>query len=268
MLSLPISDDVRGILEQCSMTADRVYLPQIQLERTLYVAVDKILHAAGGKWNRSLQCHVFLRDPRPILLPGLATGTMSNVQQQLQAFYTPPAVAQRMIAVADINPDDDILEPSAGMGALAYAASTIVPKQQIWCVDTDDVACAALAKAGFIHVFQCDFLTCHGFATQGSPHEVHDGLFDIVLMNPPFINGQDMAHIQHAHTFLKPSGVLVSIIPSMTGRKTRTKMEKAFHTFLATHLEERIDIPGGSFADSGTQVSTSLIVLRAPRYRT
>ena len=247
---LILSSDVQNVLQRCAITEERVYLPQEQLPRPLYVAVDKALRAAGGKWNKHLQCHVFSRDPRVTLLPGIGTGSVHKVQQQLQSFYTPPALAARVIALAHLEPGMCVLEPSAGMGALALEAAKTVPKTQIWCVDSDPLACTALRDHGFAYVVEQDFL-------QWKP----DLQFDRVILNPPFVKGADMTHIQHAHQLLVPGGRLVAIVPAMTGKKTRKNTEKAFIQFLDQYLTQRIEVPAGAFAASGTQVATSILVL-------
>lgn len=249
---LILSAEVRQVLARSAFTEDRVYLPQEQLGRPLYVAVDKAIRAAGGKWNKALQCHCFTRDPRQTLAPYLDAEAVPKIQQQLQSFYTPPALAAQVVALAELEPWMTVLEPSAGMGALALEAATVVPKRQITCVDSDAVAYAALTTAGFPVVQQQDFLAW-------TWHE----LYDRVMMNPPFANGQDMAHIQHAHSFLRHDGILVAIVPAMTGKKTRKHAEKAFHQFLDQYLVQRIEVPAGAFADAGTQVATSLLVLHA-----
>ena len=248
--TLVLVPEVQAILAQCALTEDRVYLPQQQLPRPLYVAVDQALRAAGGKWNKHLQCHVFDRDPRQTLQPYLATGTVPRIQQELQSFYTPPAVAEQLLGLAALAPDDFVLEPSAGMGALALAAATIVPQAHIFCVDIDDLACTVLKNAGFAFTYHENFLTWRV-----------EQRFDVVLMNPPFANGADMAHIQHAHTFLRPGGRLISVIPAMTGKKSRKNTEKAFNAFLEQHLQQRIELPVASFSVAGTKVAVSILVL-------
>ena len=426
---LILSSDVQDVLQRCAITEERVYLPQEQLPRPLYVAVDKALRAAGGKWNKHLQCHVFTRDPRVTLLPGIGTGSVPKVQQQLQSFYTPPALAAKVVALAELEPGMCILEPSAGMGALALEAAKTVPTTQIWCVDSDPLACTVLRDHGFAYVVEQDFLSCipvckpiiddssiqkgeeiwkpvKGFeehysvstwgrlkrlktikrykagdivnggvrvdgyinvtlckngekisrllhqivaetflgqCPQGMQvnHKHSDGdksrnwlsnleylsskennadqrvkrpatyaakisqidadtirkrvlngeskrilsveygislgninyillgktwqkelpFFDRVILNPPFVKGADMTHIQHAHQFLLPGGRLVAIVPAMTGKKTRKNTEKAFLQFLDQYQSYRIEVPAGTFAASGTQVATSLLVL-------
>ena len=40
----------------------------------------------------------------------------------------------------------------------------------------------------------------------------HAGEYDRIIMNPPFENGQDIDHLQHAYSLLKPGGRVVSIM--------------------------------------------------------
>ena len=250
--TLILTEDVRQVLARSAITENRVYLPQEQLARPLYMAVDKVLRAAGGKWNKTLQCHCFPRDPHQTLEPYLTTGAVPRIQQQLQSFYTPPALAAKVVALAELEPGMCVLEPSAGMGALALEAAETVPKTQILCVDSDPLACTVLRNHGFAYVVEHNFLQWESNLR-----------FDRVILNPPFANGQDMAHIHHAHQFLAEDGRLVAIVPAMTGKKTRKHTEKAFNQFLAQYLVQRIEIPAGAFADTGTQVATSLLVLHS-----
>ena len=46
-----ITDEVRAVLEAASITATSVKLNG-QVDRALYVAVNKVLVGAGGKWDR------------------------------------------------------------------------------------------------------------------------------------------------------------------------------------------------------------------------
>jgi hypothetical protein len=39
------------------------------------------------------------------------------------------------------------------------------------------------------------------------------GLFERILMNPPFSDSRWIAHFQHAMRFLKPGGRLIAILP-------------------------------------------------------
>jgi hypothetical protein len=70
-------------------------------------------------------------------------------------------------------------------------------------------------------------------------------------MNPPFANGSDIQHIQHALTFLEPGGRLVALVAN--GPRQREK--------LMPLASEWIDLPAGSFADQGTSVNVAIVVI-------
>ena len=249
-----VTEDVRAVLARATITADRVVLPPGQLDRKLYERVNKALEGAGGKWNRSAKAHVFERDPREALGLMNETGEVVNVKQALQAFYTPDALADRVAALADLQPGMRVLEPSCGDGALVRAVLRHQPKiGSIHVIDIDTSAWSkvcALTQAGS----SGDFL-------QITPAEI--GLFDAIVMNPPFTKGQDMAHVLHAWTFLKPGGRLVAI--TAPGWKYRVqKSAVAFREFVDEHSEHVEDVPEGTFKASGTGVATVLTVLRRP----
>lgn len=83
--------------------------------------------------------------------------------------------------------------------------------------------------------------------------EREDLLFDRIVMNPPFENGADIKHIEHARHLLKPGGRLVAICAN--GPRQRDRLMP-----LASHWE---DLPPGTFKDAGTMVNTALLVIDA-----
>jgi hypothetical protein len=83
---------------------------------------------------------------------------------------------------------------------------------------------------------QADFLTCDA--------QRLGGLFDAVLMNPPFKMGADIKHIKHALTMLAPGGRLVSICAN------GPKQCKA----LQPTASQWIELPPRSFAEAATNV--------------
>jgi type I restriction-modification system DNA methylase subunit len=249
-----ISDAVRDVLARSTITADRVVLPPGQLDRKLYADVNKALEGAGGKWDRKAKAHLFERDPREALGLVSETGEVVNVKQALQAFYTPDALADRVAALAELEPGMRVLEPSCGEGSLVRAVLRREPKiGSIHGIDIDTSAWSkvcALTQAG----------SCGDFL-QITPAEI--GLFDAIVMNPPFTKGQDMAHVLHAWSFLKPGGTLVAITaPSWKYRVQKSAV--AFREFVEKHSEHVEDVPEGAFKESGTGTATVLVVLKRP----
>lgn len=248
-----ISPEVRAILAQATVTETTVKLNSGQLDRATYVAVNKVLEAAGGKWNRKQGLHTFARDPRADLGLAVETGKTENRQQVLQAFYTPDAVADRVAELADVDPlAHAVLEPSAGHGALldAVARRSCQPRGAV-ALDIDPEAVAILHEKEYLAIYY-DFL-----ATPTAP------IFDRVLMNPPFTQGADVAHVTHALGFLKPGGRLVAIMgPSWRWKDDVRSL--AFRNLLGCNrfADARFDdVPAGAFKASGTDIATVIVTV-------
>lgn len=164
-------------------------------------------------------------------------------------FETPKAVIDRMLDFADIQPQDQVLEPSAGQGAIAdRIRELLLNPSHLHCVEIQRENINLLRKKGF-DVSSMDFL-------EKKPVEFADK----IVMNPPFSHGRDAAHIEHAFQFLKSGGRLVAVASS--GVKFRNdKRTKAFRVWLDLAGGEIHDLPENSFKDSGTGVQTVLIVV-------
>lgn len=93
-----------------------------------------------------------------------------------------------------------------------------------------------------IHGLTRDFLTL-------TPEET--GLFDFVIMNPPFHMRSDIVHIKHALQFLRTGGLLTALCLNTEHR------QKAFRD-VCSEWEE---IPAGTFAKEGTRVETVLLTI-------
>ena len=238
-----IDDDVRDVLSRSIYDGLQVRLPG-QLSRPLYERVNKVLTAAGGKWNRKAGAHVFEADPKEILLGAAETGKARNLKQETQFFPTPPDIADRVARLACVETGHRILEPSAGTGMLIAALDRPTTYYDVVAVELDPVRSSGLKRSfSNIDVHCCDFLACNGDL----------GLFDRVLMNPPFERGTDIKHIEHALRFLKPGGRLVAICAN--GPKQRDRFFLMADTWM--------DLPPGSFAVAGTNVRTAIIVIDA-----
>ena len=84
------------------------------------------------------------------------------------------------------------------------------------------------------------------------------GKFDRIVMNPPFANGQDIAHVTHALGMLKPTGVLVAIMSAGTRFRQDRKATK-FRALMTSRGAEWHDLPPDSFAEAGTGVNTCIV---------
>jgi type I restriction-modification system DNA methylase subunit len=76
---MKITNDVSNVLANSKAESNKLYLPEGQLERKLYMAVDKCLKALGGKWNRSAKAHIFQKDVEFIVEEVVLTGEYTVV---------------------------------------------------------------------------------------------------------------------------------------------------------------------------------------------
>lgn len=195
------------------------------------------------------ECVRVISEPRPPLaLP--ETSKADLVREQLKAgiqvvsapqlFPTPVALAARMVDEAEIEPGMDICEPESGTCRILEALPCVRPGGTVTAVEIN----YELSKLAEAHA---DFVVCSDFL-------LWDGggrLYDRILMNPPFGNAQDIAHIKHAITLLKPRGKIVAICAG------GPRQEAALMPL--SDLWE--PLPSGTFEESGTGVSSVLLTI-------
>lgn len=258
-----IPEDVLGVFRTSKIEGNAVTLPA-QLERKLYDAFKKTLGVLGGKWDRKSGTHIFPADTI-LEVQGIMAGDLDNVvdeKKTFQFFETPHGIVKRMIVEAGLDTGMQVLEPSAGKGAIIsvlanhcedITAYEINPKM---LPDLQKVAEKWPDHAWLIE--KQDFLTVKPEAK-----------FDVVLMNPPFTQMQDVDHVEHAFKFLAPGGTLVAITsPSWTfSEYERAQRFRCWLEDLKLADDDAVEwekLPDGTFKESGTGVSTIMLRIRKP----
>ncbi|MDE4591119.1 methyltransferase [Sinorhizobium meliloti] len=166
-------------------------------------------------------------------------------------FPTPAEIVSDMVAAAGLRDEPcRILEPSAGSGAIVKGIRAVAPQATIQAFERH-FSLREILQMQNVELIGNDF-------TESAP----TADFDYVLMNPPFENGQDAEHVQHAFRFLKSGGRLVAIMsPGPFFRSDRKA--QAFRDWLDTVPHEKRDLPAGAFKESGTGVATVLLSIDA-----
>jgi len=246
---MKVEDDVLNTLARADTAGPSLKLTG-QLDRNLYVRTNKVLEAAGGKWDKKAKAHLFPVDAANAMEQIMQTGEVTlirTIQQDFSYFPTPPAVVSRIIALARVGGNMMLLEPSAGKGAIASVFKGIAFVHAIELLD-DNVA--ALRELGWMDsVVQADFLTV-------APTPIYDR----VTMNPPFAKQADIHHVLHALGFLKPDGLLVSVMSSgVTFRDNR--LTQNFRDLIRARGGEIEALPDAAFKDSGTMVRTVIVTI-------
>jgi len=163
-------------------------------------------------------------------------------------FPTPDSLAERIIDDAKLYKQEGsftVLEPSAGTGQLSRRATK--HRAIVDCVEYQpDLAQALKACGHHNNVWCCDFLELKPSTT---------GLYDRVIMNPPFDRERDIDHVMHALRFLKDDGFLIAIMSAHT-EFSESKKAQAFRAHIAKMKGKFSDNPRNSFTSVGTNVNT------------
>lgn len=164
-------------------------------------------------------------------------------------FPTPKVIVQQMLDLADIRPDQRVLEPSAGKADIAWAIRDAV-NVHLDVVELQSCLRNILQLKGF-NIIGCDFLL-----------EINGEKYDRILMNPPFERYQEIQHIQHAFSCLVPSGRLVTIVSNAVAYR-KDKQYLDFRDWLAKVSADDYELPNDAFLESDrpTNVKTRLLVI-------
>ena len=224
------------------------------LDRKLYAEVNAALEALGGKWDKKSKTHRFTEPPADALDAVLMDGGFHDRKRDFDQFDTPAPLADRIVELADVH-GKTVLEPSAGEGALAQAA-LIAGAFSVTCVEKDPTRACALADAG-LHVEHADFLEWHSHTVTGELRR-----YQRVVMNPPFSKRADVRHVLRAYGMLQPGGRLVAIMSAgVTFRDDKLTCD--FRALVDASRGSIVNLPDGSFVESGTDVRTVLVTLEA-----
>jgi len=236
------------VLQQCKVESNIVKLPNIQLERKLYLEVKKVLELIGGKWKGGkISGFVFPTDPT-YLLEEITKGEKRNLKKEFQFFATPEKLADELVYLADLKQHDTILEPSAGQGAIIRAINkvcNVIPD----CFELMDVNTIILNKSGL------------RFNLIGDDFFKHNGnKYTKIIANPPFTKNQDIDHLKEMYKCLSSDGRLVCITSKSWVNGSQKKQVK-FKNWLDDIGAEVIDIEKGTFKDSGTMVGGKIVII-------
>lgn len=177
------------------------------------------------------------------------------IGRNIQGFFpTPKTLINNMIETIGVSEGMDVLEPEAGKGDIADALKDRGANVDV--VEMNYTLQEILKEKGHNIIGQ-DMLEL-------SPS---DKLYDRIVMNPPFEKYQDIQHVQHAYSLLKPGGELAAIMSSGPFNNSQSKAQE-FRDWLdgLDHTANQND--EGSFKGSEsfrqTGVNTYTVTIKKP----
>lgn len=258
---MKLSEEVLAVLSRCETDGASLYLPE-QLDRRLYLAVNKALEAMGGKWSRKVKAHVFsCALAASVVDDAILTGEVAT-PADFGFFETPEPLADELVAAAGVRGSMRVLEPSAGRGRIVAAIYHASASAAVYAVELQSQNLAELSKLDpdgkWLSVIGGNFLTARFY--WDNLHELPVD-FDACVMNPPFAKGAAVRHIARAHGMLKKGGKLVSVAPASVLFR-EDNLHKNFRAMVKEYGGTIERLPEGTFKESGTMVSTCVVTMR------
>ena len=251
-----IENDVLVVLSTLEIEGNNVRITR-QLDRKLYLAVNKVLERIGGKWNRRAKAHVFDADPADRLEAVIESGVL-DPEVKTGYFPTPAEIVDKMIELADLGASQRILEPSAGQG---HIADKIVRRLRDMHVPTIDVRICETLPENVRALKENGWIVEGDFFEFKSECHLRDITFDRILMNPPFENQSDLLHVAIAFSMLAPDGILIAIMSAGVTFRENKKTVEFREKILEPHCTHLKHLPSGTFKESGTMANTIMLRL-------
>lgn len=188
--------------------------------------VEELYVMAGGIEGTKSKYH-FQKSPVDIFRYMAVHGTVPD-QLTHQFYATRGDVRQRAIDESHFQTGHKLLEPSAGFGDLLKGIPEYI---DVIAIEVHPVAAYSCGLS--YETYNRDFLSV-------TVKEL--GLFDRVLMNPPYSCNRWKHHLKHAYQFLQSGGRLVAILPgSATIEKIRLLLGKQCDIAIAAVFDNQFE---------------------------
>jgi len=246
-------DDLKGVMTKAQVDAKReAGLLCDNATGTGFAVLDAPSPPPRPEPTRAPQAESFMA-----MQAQLKAGITVQVVDQL--FASPVALADRVVALAHIQPGERVLEPEAGTGRLVEAVLRVplfasAMTSEVLAVEDNYALARQLTERRLPHVtvYEHDFL-------QVDPAKY--GLFDVVVMNPPFAKAQEAAHVTHALRWLKPGGRLVAVLSNAITFRTDKAYSDLRQLLARAGVGSVTPLPDDTFKEAGTSVKTVLLQL-------
>lgn len=253
LLENDISLIKRGVLNNCI-----IFLPK--MSDADYNRIKPFIEHLGTHWREKEQGFRYnisdglmerriekLCEAREIVLSEYQLFQIKN-----QYYPTPHRLAREMVKLAKIEAGHKVLEPSAGSGRLLNEIIRYTDIENIQGIEIDESKAQTLHKCGY-NIINTSFEDYYN-------NKKSNVEFDRVVMNPPFSEERDLRHTAMAFNLLKTGGILVGLVAENSLYYDR-EITRKFNSYLAEFDAQVIDVPYGTFEESGTLVDICIIVL-------
>lgn len=244
--NLAMGEDARGLLDSfLDAFENSAEYPPSQNEGTGGKAIDRDTKALLSDFDRA----------KTFYYARLKKNSGNKSQEGVDFFPTPEPIGLKMVEWLHARPNDDLLEPSAGDGAIAR-----------WFPES---ANRTVVEPSFELGSRLALVTDAKMVTEPFEQLNIINKYDGIAMNPPFgVGGKTaMEHVAKAFGHLKERGRLIALIPEgpMMDRRLEEWLNQKDARDRAVRPEARliasISLPTTVFGRAGTAVKTRIIII-------
>ena len=244
--NLAMGEDARGLLDSfLDAFENSSEYPPSQNEGTGGKAIDRDAKALLSDFDRA----------KTFYYARLKKNSSNKSQEGVDFFPTPEPIGLKMVEWLHARPNDDLLEPSAGDGAIAR-----------WFPDTTN---RTVVEPSFELGSRLALVTDAKMVTEPFEQLNIVNKYDGIAMNPPFgVGGRTaMEHVAKAFNHLKERGRLIALIPEgpMMDRRLdewlNMKDARGRIVLPEARLIASISLPTTVFGRAGTAVKTRIVII-------
>jgi len=252
-----VSNEAIKVLSDCEIVGNKIFITNPNLDRKLYLEVNKILENISGKWDKKSKSHIFLDSPEKYIDNVILTGDYVNFNKEFQFFPTPKSVIEKMLSKVEINKDSEILEPSAGNGNILKELIKYNPKSVV-AVEIQNKFLENLNQV--TRAFKDSLIIIDDFMNIDF-NDLSNVRFNTIIANPPFTKQQDIKHFIKMFQLMNIGDQIVCILSSSSQFRT-DKKSNIFNRILSVNLADVEVLNDKEFKESGTNVSTIMVSFR------
>lgn len=276
-----LSTQALDVLKRTHYVKDvsRLFLTREELPAKVYREVKEVCARLGGRWHNGSQAFLFAYDSTQALEIVQASGQLPP-KNPYAFFQSPDPVSEDLLLYGFqlfrcnlcqgyrhgqpphvcqyIPPNLRILEPSAGLGAVASRVRQLYAAlgrddYVLHCCELNPINREILRQQGF-QVVAADFLDYH--------LKPGERPYDVVLMNPPFQGQAYIDHILHAWEMTAPNEGTLTAITSTGFTQYNDRRSRSLYSLVCQyHVDTPTTYAPGMFKESGTSVKTMLLPL-------
>ncbi|MFC1337411.1 MAG: hypothetical protein G8D89_16405 [gamma proteobacterium symbiont of Clathrolucina costata] len=246
-------------IKDCRLEGSKLVLPDYQIPPKDYQKVKRAISGIGGVWNTQAQAFFFDSDPTELferVCKGEVIDLNAAFKKRTQYFPTTESVLDEISAYLSIGNGYRVLEPQAGEGTICDFLCEQFPQDQIdWSLDVCEL------HQPFSHQ-----LVLKGYNVIGSDFlelPKPERGYHLIVANPPFSSGQDVTHFWKMYAVLAPGGRIITVM-SNRWRTGRDAKSVEFQHWLGYYFHSVVELPKGSFKQSGTNIESCLLIIDKP----